>query len=327
MDEYYNCPHCKKDIKKEDKDSHNEYCLYVPKTEEFEDLIPCEFCDDFIKFSEYEQHISQCGISRLRPSLNFNQFNNLYPIQNSQENIASTLNTLNDLFSTISSNITIQPINNSMRNIINRNINSEITSLLNQDINQDLNQDEQDLNQDEQDLNQDINQDDQDGSEFPEINNFTQSIQNIHIDSSNTDSYNIDYVYNDNQSLANNLNQYFSNFNINLSNNNDSIYSNSLFNTINDVVSDNILNNFDDEYSTLINLSEEIGDVEIGIKDLDKVSKIVNKTDMCPICKEEHNVMRETICNHSFCQECIEVWFKKNSKCPLCLKDLNEIND
>ena len=200
----------------------------------------------FIEFSEYKQHIFN-GISRLRPSLNFNQFNNLYPIQNSQENIASTLNTLNDLFSTISSNITIQPINNSMRNIINRNINSEITSLLNQDINQDL-------NQDEQDLNQDINQDDQDGSEFPEINNFTQSIQNIHIDSNNIDSYNIDYVYNDNQSLANNLNQYFSNFNINLSNNNDSIYSNSLFNTINDVVSDNILNNFDDEYSTLINL-------------------------------------------------------------------------
>ena len=67
--------------------------------------------------------------------------------------------------------------------------------------------------------------------------------------------------------------------------------------------------------------------VEIGIKDLDKVSKIVNKTDICPICKEEHNVMRQTICNHLFCQECIETWFEKNSKCPLCLKDLNEIND
>ena len=82
MDEYFNCPNCKKDIKKEDKESHNEYCLYVPKTEEFDNLIPCEFRDDFIEFSEYEQHVSQCGISRLRPSLNFNQFNNnLYPLQ------------------------------------------------------------------------------------------------------------------------------------------------------------------------------------------------------------------------------------------------------
>ena len=63
-------------------------------------------------------------------------------------------------------------------------------------------------------------------------------------------------------------------FNINLSNNNDSIYSNSLFNTINNAVSDNILNNFDDEYSTLINLSEEIGDVEIGIKDLSEKNSV-----------------------------------------------------
>ena len=301
MDEYFNCPHCKKDIKKEDKESHNEYCLYVPKTEEFENLIPCEFCDDFIEFSEYEQHVSQCGISRLRPSLNFNQFNNnLYPLQYSQENIASTLNTLNDLFSTMSSNITIQPINNSMRNIINSNINNEITTLLNNEENESIN--------------------DSNDSESQDINNLTQ-----HIDVNDDD---IEYSYNQNQSLASNLSQYFSNYNINFINNNDDIYTNSLLSTINNAISDTIVSNLnEDEYSSLINLSEQIGDVEIGIKDLDQVTKIVNITETCPICKEEHEVMRKTVCNHFFCQECIETWFDKNTKCPLCLQDLNEIND
>ena len=321
MDEYFNCPHCKKDIKKEDKESHNEYCLYVPKTEEFEDLIPCEFCDDFIKFSDYEQHVSQCGISRLRPSLNFNQFNNnLYPLQNSQENIASTLNTLNDLFSTISSNITIQPVNNSMRNIINSNINNEITNLLNSAYIQ-----EDPGNNDNDDNDIDENNINDNDLELPEINNFTQNIQNIHI---NADDEDIEYSYNQNQSLASNLSEYFSNYNINFTNNNDDIYTNTLFSTINSAISDTIVNNLnEDEYSSLINLSEEIGDVEIGINDIDKVTEIVNITDTCPICKDEHNVMRKTICNHLFCQECIETWFDKNTKCPLCLKDLNEIND
>ena len=315
MDEYFNCPHCKKDIKKEDKESHNEYCLYVPKTEEFEDLIPCEFCDDFVKFSDYEQHVSQCGISRLRPSLNFNQFNNnLYPLQNSQENVATTLNTLNDLFSTISSNITIQPVNNSMRNIINSNINNEITTLLNNaSIEEGLNDDND---------NNDDNDDNDDELELPEINNFT---QNININSNDNE---INYSYNENQSLASNLSQYFSNYNINFINNNDDIYTNTLLSTINSAISDTIVNNLnEDEYSSLINLSEEIGDVEIGINDLDKVTDIVNIMDTCPICKDEHNVMRKTICNHLFCQECIETWFDKNTKCPLCLQDLNEIND
>ena len=320
MDEYFNCPHCKKDIKKEDKESHNEYCLYVPKTEEFEDLIPCEFCDDFVKFSDYEQHVSQCGISRLRPSLNFNQFNNnLYPLQNSQENMATTLNTLNDLFSTISSNITIQPVNNSMRNIINSNINNEITTLLNN-----ASIEEEGLNDNDNNDNNDNddNDDNDDELELPEINNFT---QNININSNDNE---INYSYNENQSLASNLSQYFSNYNINFINNNDDIYTNTLLSTINSAISDTIVNNLnEDEYSSLINLSEEIGDVEIGINDLDKVTEIVNITDTCPICKDEHNVMRKTICNHLFCQECIETWFEKNTKCPLCLKDLNEIND
>ncbi|MAS64968.1 MAG: hypothetical protein CL815_07075, partial [Coraliomargarita sp.] len=78
-----------------------------------------------------------------------------------------------------------------------------------------------------------------DDLEFPEINNFTQNIQNIHI---NTDDEDIEYSYNQNQSLASNLSEYFSNYNINFINNNDDIYTNTLLSTINSAISDTIVN-------------------------------------------------------------------------------------
>ena len=45
-----------------------------------------------------------------------------------------------------------------------------------------------------------------------------------------------------------------------------------------------------------------------------------NALSECPICLECYSskVVRKTICGHLFCSMCIEDWFRKNNRCPLC---------
>lgn len=82
------------------------------------------------------------------------------------------------------------------------------------------------------------------------------------------------------------------------------------------------------EYEANLTLSERIGKVEIGIKNIDKVSKVSNEVHdgVCPICQDElakrKVVFRKLICNHVFCAKCIEKWLQKHKKCPVCMKDL-----
>ena len=64
MSSFYTCIHCGKSIEISQKDIHENFCLYVPKKEEFDDLIPCEICNNFINFSDYQEHIETCGTRR-----------------------------------------------------------------------------------------------------------------------------------------------------------------------------------------------------------------------------------------------------------------------
>ena len=83
-----------------------------------------------------------------------------------------------------------------------------------------------------------------------------------------------------------------------------------------------------DEYQSNIELGEQIGKVEIGVDDINKVTIEVNenfKDLKCPICQEELNELekkRRTICDHIFCSECISEWLSKNKTCPVCNKEL-----
>ena len=82
-----------------------------------------------------------------------------------------------------------------------------------------------------------------------------------------------------------------------------------------------------DEYQSNINLAEEIGKVEIGVKDIDLVTKVVDYNvdgKECPICKEllsSYSIIRETTCKHLYCNDCIQKWLKKNKSCPICNKE------
>lgn len=98
-----------------------------------------------------------------------------------------------------------------------------------------------------------------------------------------------------------------------------------------------------DYYSSLVEL---IGNVERGFENLDDVSHIVDGlskecregdngnecNEICPICQEnigmlakDNTVIRKTICNHVFCEPCLQKWLTNHIRCPLCMVCLDEL--
>ena len=62
---------------------------------------------------------------------------------------------------------------------------------------------------------------------------------------------------------------------------------------------------------------------KIELENNSKLIECNNPTD-CPICLcnyPEHTQFYLMKCNHSFCIDCCETWFSKNSICPLCRKN------
>lgn len=272
------CPHCNKEIDEDKKDLHDNYCLYTPKNEEFHDLIPCEFCNEFINFADYQEHISQCGILRLRPSYNYGLDYN--------SNSVNTINTLSNLFSSIS-NTYLEPLSNNVEE-----------------------------HQENQPSNSDLNY-------YFSYNTITSGI--------------FDNLYNNSESNETNTIGIFDNLysnqtsnNISLGNENNSLNIdlqniNNILETLGSTSFNFSFNLGDeDEYSALTELSNEIGNVEIGIENIDNVSSIVEKKELCPICKDDHDKVRMTLCDHYFCNSCLQTWLKNNKTCPICLRDFSE---
>lgn len=82
------------------------------------------------------------------------------------------------------------------------------------------------------------------------------------------------------------------------------------------------------EYEQNLQMAERIGKVEIGVKDINKISKIINNDVLskdeciCPICRDDLNkekTIRILRCKHKYCDECIAHWLSKHKKCPVCL--------
>jgi Ring finger domain len=88
-----------------------------------------------------------------------------------------------------------------------------------------------------------------------------------------------------------------------------------------------------DEYEANLRLGDLIGKVEIGVSNIDNVSKIIDKDTLddqtiCPICmeniKESSNICRELICSHKYCDECISKWLSTSKRCPVCNIDIED---
>jgi hypothetical protein len=55
-------------------------------------------------------------------------------------------------------------------------------------------------------------------------------------------------------------------------------------------------------------------------------SKNIYITEMClcPICNDSKSNI-QTNCSHSYCLDCIKIWYKKSSKCPMCRQQITNM--
>lgn len=92
--------------------------------------------------------------------------------------------------------------------------------------------------------------------------------------------------------------------------------------------------NEDESYEELVELCESMGNVSIGVTDIDDVTSVIIKDargeDACPIClqtmpDECEYIRRIHQCRHEFCGFCIEKWLKDHKQCPVCKCDLQVV--
>ena len=51
---------------------------------------------------------------------------------------------------------------------------------------------------------------------------------------------------------------------------------------------------------------------------------IINNIMLCPICKLNVKDIKTTLCNHSFCENCLNEWLQFSDKCPVCRMFIKE---
>lgn len=86
----------------------------------------------------------------------------------------------------------------------------------------------------------------------------------------------------------------------------------------------------DNSYESLSELCDLIGNVEVGVKDIDVVTTVlVNENEQaCPICLERVPTTscyarRVIDCGHLFCGQCLETWLGSHKTCPVCKLELD----
>ena len=106
-----------------------------------------------------------------------------------------------------------------------------------------------------------------------------------------------------------------------------SMFMNIINSSIQELNADNIIINPGiDDYTELTNLSETIGNVEIGIDNPDEYfKKTVNIGFKCPICYNTCENTMITSCNHEICLDCTKEWYSKNKKCVICMNEIKKL--
>jgi E3 ubiquitin-protein ligase SHPRH len=95
------------------------------------------------------------------------------------------------------------------------------------------------------------------------------------------------------------------------------------------------LEDITDEYQMNTIIAEVLGEVHVGIKNVEEaifdvhVDEVKAIDRICIICMEDFIKIKDvqivrTCCNHYFCKECIMKWFMEKPKCPLCLYEFNK---
>lgn len=247
--DYYECPQCKNKVKNIHRESHELYCTNSIRQSEFENLIPCEICNNLIEFDDFMNHMENCRMPTniSAPPVEFLNFlnnfpplgGNLQPMENENEEEPEEPD---------QEDVENQPLNN----IGPQNINPAVFAL-------------------------------------PLPPNF------------------------DNENLRNQINELFTNI-VNIET---TLGTNNIINQIN--------NENGDDYQNLTNLINQVGNVNVGIDDINKVTTIEVNTIDCPICGDNFDIVRRTACKHDFCFNCLNEWIRENNTCPICSMELKEL--
>ena len=279
------------------------------------DLIPCDICDEYIKFNEYNDHSTICNNNNNVNNVNNVSNNNTDHIRMISDRITTLINNINGIINTNNpehivnnpEHIVNNPehiVNQLEPSIPNRRLHM-VPNYLNSDINDRIYQSS---------INYRIR-------DIQARNNLLQSRPSYLEQLNEDDEQN--YIRNNSQNRL--FNEY-------------SIYFNSIYNSQRRPLIRNDINldssntrryNNIDEYANLINLGETIGNVNIGIINLNNISSnyTIDTKEECFVCREDYENgynMKQLLCSHFFCEECFKTWFKLNKKCPICMTEYDE---
>jgi hypothetical protein len=77
------------------------------------------------------------------------------------------------------------------------------------------------------------------------------------------------------------------------------------------------------EYEMFSHLADTIGNVEIGVENIDHViDELDEPNEFCPVCLECKDTVKIRSCKHNFCKACITQWLSKSKKCPTCMQEV-----
>ena len=285
MNQKIKCKYCGISFDKDSIREHEDSCAYIPTFKDYQNLIPCEICNEFISFDDYSNHISTCSLTPR--NINFNA------------NLNTNLDMINNLINVMYPNI----------NHIPANVNND--ELVNEDYSESNTYDNEEENEE--------NEDNEENEENDYLGNTSENYesdneQNNPLVNSSAHAETLNQNAEDDEMSQTEINSQLSNIN----------YSIDYLTDINNILTD-LINTYNlplpannDEYDELINLQETIGTIEVGI-DVEEVSVVKDGEIKCPICFEETTKFRETTCKHQFCAECLKNWLKSSKKCPICM--------
>ena len=351
------CQFCNSEIPENDMENHELICSHNFGNQNFENMIPCEFCDDLIHIDEYSVHINNCQTRHI-PIIQIPNINNVQDFPNLNNNQINLINNfLNNL-----PNIPVNPLQPNA-NIQENNTPIAANNDENNDENNDGNNDGN--NEEDNDGNNDGNNEpiaennDQNNIETPrneaELGQFRTNVENfINIFNS------INQRYREEIQRLENLNAQAEQEQIadqapipeepplngeNMMSESetdedmpDLIEDNNLDNE--DVMINNFHYNYPNNLMGGVNLNFNLNNYEVlsrldnnnvrmGI-DMNLVSKNIKLEEetICAICQEtflKNDNMKILNCKHIFCEECLEEWLSENKKCPVCMIELNEL--
>ena len=291
MDNKKKCSKCGNEFTPEEFITHSTICSYAFNQDDYLNLIPCELCDELINIEDYQEHITNCS---RRMSFNFSQ----------PSNIGNITNEINN-----------DPIARALFGVMVGNVPSFASAPLQQQINN--------IQENNVLVNPDTEHNNEQG--IDRVYDENTDIDQIHIQDTEQ------IPMQDTEQIPNPLSQTNNIiFTSNINNGNGTNHQNllqMLDNIIQNMPSANIeyLDNHIpqhhlnlDNYEDLSNLN----DVEVGVSNIDMISRLSFDEVECPICCSKCLLSRITKCGHSFCDGCLSEWLNTSKKCPSCMVDL-----